>query len=191
MGDLRHRGLDSITELPAGSLRCWTKIHHAAIDVESRNEFIEVLHDATRRPPKPDRPNPVPERRPAGVVAAPRRAALDDLINAAAACCAAPRRPRWPSFARDLLHPERHLTATLQRRWSRRTAAFDTRRFPGGGVRGDPRPVDGASIDDAVLAVCAGRWRYLAAHAELPKTELCANAPWTIGLGTDIEDPVR
>ena len=41
-------GLDSITDLPAGSFALLTKIHHAAIDIESRNEFIEVLHDTTR-----------------------------------------------------------------------------------------------------------------------------------------------
>ena len=186
-------GLDSITELPAGSFALLTKIHHAAIDVESRNEFIEVLHDATRRPPKPEPAEPWFPERPPGPVSLLRRAALH--------CLTAPTRllrplrrgaPATLAFARDLLHPERHLTATRFNAVVTPHRVFDTRRFLVEEFEAIRALVDGASIDDAVLAVCAGGLRrYLAAHAELPKAELCANVPWTIGLGTDIEDPVQ
>ena len=186
-------GLDSITELPAGSFALLTKIHHAAIDVESRNEFIEVLHDATRRPPKPEPAEPWFPERPPGPVSLLRRAALH--------CLTAPTRllrplrraaPATLAFARDLLHPERHLTATRFNAVVTPHRVFDTRRFLVEEFEAIRALVDDAGIDDAVLAVCAGGLRrYLAAHAELPKAELCANVPWTIGLGTDIEDPVQ
>ena len=150
-------GLDSITELPAGSFALLTKIHHAAIDVESRNEFIEVLHDATRRPPKPEPAEPWFPERPPGPVSLLRRAALH--------CLTAPTRllrplrraaPATLAFARDLLHPERHLTATRFNAVVTPHRVFDTRRFLVEEFEAIRALVDGASIDDAVLAVCAG-----------------------------------
>jgi len=186
-------GLDSITELPAGSFALLTKIHHAAIDVESRNEFIEVLHDATRRPPKPEPAEPWFPERPPGPVSLLRRAALHWMTSPTRLLRPLRRAaPATLAFARDLLHPERHLTATRFNAVVTPHRVFDTRRFLVEEFEAIRALVDGASIDDAVLAVCAGGLRrYLAAHAELPKAELCANAPWTIGLGTDIEDPVQ
>ena len=106
-------GLDSITDLPPGSFALLTKIHHAAIDVESRNEFIEVLHDATRQPAAPEPPEPWFPERPPGAPALLLRAGLHllrdptKLLN--------PLRRAAPSalaFARDLLRPEVHPTAT-------------------------------------------------------------------------------
>lgn len=186
-------GLDSITELPAGSFALLTKIHHAAIDVESRNEFIEVLHDATRRPPKPEPAEPWFPERPPGPVSLLRRAALHWMTSPTRLLRPLRRAaPATLAFARDLLHPERHLTATRFNAVVTPHRVFDTRRFLVEEFEAIRGLVDGASIDDAVLAVCAGGLRrYLAAHAELPKAELCANVPWTIGMGTDIEDPVQ
>ncbi len=186
-------GLDSITELPAGSFALLTKIHHAAIDVESRNEFIEVLHDATRRPPKPEPAEPWFPERPPGPVSLLRRAALHWMTSPTRLLRPLRRAaPATLAFARDLLHPERHLTATRFNAVVTPHRVFDTRRFLVEEFEAIRGLVDGASIDDAVLAVCAGGLRrYLAAHAELPKAELSANMPWTIAIGTDIEDPVQ
>ena len=186
-------GLDSITELPAGSFALLTKIHHAAIDVESRNEFIEVLHDATRRPPKPEPAEPWFPERPPGPVSLLRRAALHWMTSPTRLLRPLRRAaPATLAFARDLLHPERHLTATRFNAVVTPHRVFDTRRFLVEEFEAIRALVDGASIDDAVLAVCAGGLRrYLAAHAELPKAELCANVPWTMGMGMDIEDPVQ
>ncbi len=186
-------GLDSITELPAGSFALLTKIHHAAIDVESRNEFIEVLHDATRRPGKPEPAEPWFPERPPGPVSLLRRAALHCLTSPTRLLRPLRRAaPATLAFARDLLHPERHLTATRFNAVVTPHRVFDTRRFLVEEFEAIRALVDGASIDDAVLAVCAGGLRrYLAAHAELPKAELCANVPWTMGMGMDIEDPVQ
>jgi WS/DGAT/MGAT family acyltransferase len=198
-------GLDSITELPPGSFALLTKIHHAAIDVESRNEFVEVLHDSTRRPARPEPAEPWFPERPPGPVSLLRRAALHCLTSPGRLL--RPLRRAAPvtlAFARDLLHPERHLTATRFNAVVSPHRVFDTRRFLVEEFEAIRGLVEGASLDDAVLAVCAGGLRrYLAAHAELPRAELSANVPLAngptqghaaagrIGIGTDLDDPLR
>ena len=68
-----------------------------------------------------------------------------------------------------------------------------------------PKDAAGATVNDAVLAVCCGGLRrYLEAHAELPKAELAAVVPLGIGVkqghtaasrriafGTHIADPIE
>ena len=199
-------GLDSIAELPAGSFALLTKIHHAAIDVESRNEFIEVLHDTTRRPRKPEPPEPwFPQRAPgampllcrAGVhlMFSPTRL-VRPLVRAAPAAMA---------FARDVLHPEHHLTATRFNAVVSAHRVFDTRRFLCDEFETIRGLVAGSTVNDAVLAVCAGGLRrYLDAHAELPQADLAAIVPLGIGadrgpsatsrriqFGTSVADPVE
>ncbi len=199
-------GLDSIAELPPGSFALLTKIHHAAIDVESRNEFVEVLHDRTRRPHKPEPAEPWFPERPPGPVSLLRRAALHCLTSPTRLLRPLRRAaPATLAFARDLLHPERHLTATRFNAVVTPHRVFDTRRFQVAEFEAIRALVDGASLNDAVVAVCAGGLRrYLGAHAELPRAELSAQVPlaigedpgsdaaaWRIGIGSDIEDAVQ
>ena len=123
-------GLDSITDLPAGSFALLTKIHHAAIDVESRNEFIEVLHDTTRRPQKPEPPEPwFPQRAP-GATALLCRASVHLMFSPAKLMNPLLRAaPAAMAFARDVLHPEHHLAATRFDAVVSAHRVFDTRRF--------------------------------------------------------------
>jgi hypothetical protein len=59
---------------------------------------------------------------------------------------------------------------------------FDTRRFLREEFDSIRSLADGASVNDAVLAVCAGGLRrYLDGHAELPRSELSAVVPLGIG----------
>jgi len=175
-------GLDSITDLPAGSFALLTKIHHAAIDVESRNEFIEVLHDTTRRPPKQVPAEPwFPER-------APGAASL--LCRAGVHLAFSPVRllkplrratPAALAFARDVLHPEHAPTATRFNAVVSAHRVFDTRRFLCEEFERIRGLVAGATVNDAVVAVCAGGLRrYLGAHAELPQADLPAVVPLDI-----------
>ena len=180
-------GLDSITDLPPGSFALLTKIHHAAIDVESRNEFIEVLHDTTRRPPKQVPAEPwFPERAPgaasllcrAGVHLAFSPVRLLNPLRRAA--------PAALAFARDVLHPDHALTATRFNAVVSPHRVFDTRRFMLEEFERIRSLVAGATVNDAVLAVCAGGLRrYLGAHAELPQADLPAVVPLDIGTGGD------
>ena len=104
--------------------------------------------------PSLSRPNPGFRAAARAGVAAAARAALDDLADAAAA----PLRRAAPAtlaFARDLLHPERHLTATRFNAVVTPHRVFDTRRFLVEEFEAIRALVDGASIDDAVLAARA------------------------------------
>ena len=186
-------GLDSITDLPAGSFALLTKIHHAAIDVASRNEFIEVLHDTTRRPPKPEPPEPwFPQRSP-GAIPLLCRAGLRMAFSPARLA-----EPLWRAapaamaFVRDVLHPEHHPAATRFNAVVSAHRVFDTRRFLRGDFERIRRLVAGATVNDAVLAVCAGGLRrYLAGHAELPLADLAAIVPLGLGAGDGSEATSR
>ena len=123
-------GLDSITDLPIGSFALLTKIHHSAIDVASRNDFMDVLHDSTRRPPKPEPPEPwFPERAPGAaplllraglhLAMAPTKL-MDPLLRVA---------PKAMAFLRDVLKPEPHGSATRFNTVVSSHRVFDTRRF--------------------------------------------------------------
>lgn len=200
-------GLDSITDLPPGSFALLTKIHHAAIDVESRNELIELLHDRSQRPPKAAPPEPwFPERAPGGL-ALLTRAALHHVYSPFRLAAPIARAlPRALAFTRDLLHPEHHLSATRFHAVVSPHRVFDTRRFLVEEFEAIRALVPGATVDDAVLAICAGGLRaYLARHAELPEADLTADVPEPgesptpgaahasrrIQLGTRLADPVE
>ncbi|MDH5539604.1 MAG: WS/DGAT domain-containing protein [Rhizobacter sp.] len=199
-------GLDSITDLPAGSFALLTKIHHAAIDVESRNGFIEVLHDASCQPPEPEPPEPwFPESAP-GALPLLSRAGVHLLL--APAKLVNPLRRAAPAalaFVRDLLRPEVHLAATRFNAVVSPHRVFDTRRFLLEEFERIRGLAAGATVNDAVLAVCAGGLRrYLDAHGELPQADLAAVVSLDIGadreptaesrriqFGTCVADPVQ
>ena len=199
-------GLDSFTDLPVGSFALLTKIHHAGIDMQSRNEFIEVLHDTTHRPPKPEPPEPwFPERAPSPI-ALLGRAGVNAMFSpwrmmgpfARAA-------PAMMTFARDVLSPEPYRAATRFNAVVSPHRVFDTRRFLRDEFERIGGLVAGATVNDSVLAVCSGGLRrYLEVHAELPRTELAAVVPLGIGVqhghtaasrriafGTHIADPIE
>ena len=195
-------GLDAIDELPPGSFALLTKIHHAAVDVESHNELISVLHDATRRPVKAAPPEPWFAQRSPGAISLMGRslvhAALSPLklLNVLA-----PLAPTVAAFARDLVRPQ-HAAATRFNSVVSSHRVFDTRRFLRSELDSIRRLVDGATLDDAVLAVCAGGLRrYLQVHGELPESDLAAlargtdaagaTAPRRVALGTAVADPVQ
>jgi WS/DGAT/MGAT family acyltransferase len=196
-------GLDSITDLPPGSFALLTKIHHAAIDVESRNGFIELLHDRSPRPPKAQPPQPwFPESAP-GPLALLSRAAWHRAFSPLKWMEPLTRTlPKALTFARDVLHPEHHLAATRFHAVVSPHRVFDTRRFLAAEFEAIRTLVPGATVDDAVLAVCAGGLRsYLERQAELPEADLTAQVPEQapgagqgtrrIQLGTSIADPVQ
>lgn len=199
-------GLDSITDLPAGSFAVLTKIHHAAIDVETRNGFIEVLHDVTPEPPPVEPPEPWFPERPPGPVPLLARAWLHLLMSPSKLSRPLVRAaPSAAAFARDLLQPQAPLHGTRFDAVVSPHRVFDTRRFGLDEFERIRGLVAGASVNDAVIAVCAGGLRrYLVAHAELPKAELGAWVPLDVGadrapealsrrirFGTSIGDPVR
>jgi WS/DGAT/MGAT family acyltransferase len=114
------------------------------------------------------------------------------------------------AFARDVLHPEHHLTATRFNAVVSAHRVFDTRRFTLAQFKSIRALVPGATVNDAVLAVCGGALRrYLADRDELPEASLIALTPFMqrqnegaardradlawlqVRLGTHLRDPVE
>ena len=204
-------GLDSLLDLPKDSFALLTKLHHAAIDVERGTEIITLLHDTTPHPPKVDPPAPwFPESPPndlelvcRGVVhtaTSPARLARP-IVNAVARVVPAAR-----SFAGELLQRQEAVPVTRFNSVVSPYRVFETRRFLLDEFREIRRLVPGATINDAVLAVCAGALRrYLEANDELPDRDLSTMTPvyvrdaggkpqveWEyLGLGVNIADPVK
>ena len=203
-------GLDAFDDLPKGSFALLTKIHHAAIQVERHHEIIEVLHDTTRRPPRAAPPAPwFPERAP-GALALMARGAVHSMLPPRKLMAPLTRlAPAAMAFARDLLATDQHTTTRFNSVVSPHRV-FDTRRFAVGEFKRICALVPGATLNDAVLAVCAGGLRrYLGEHGELPDAELAALAPapghevgatsvqdsaaaWAqVQMGTHLADPVQ
>jgi hypothetical protein len=112
------------------------------------------------------------------------------------------------AFAGDLLRPLQHAPTTRFSSVVSPHRVFDTRRFMLDELHDIRGLVEGATVNDAVLAVCAGGLRrYLSMHGELPAAGLSALAPVDIGtaaealgaeaemlrvdLGTHLADPVQ
>ena len=208
-------GLDSLLELPAGSFALLTKLHHAAIDAESGSLITRLLHDTTPDAPPPPPPEPWFPQSPPSALAMLGRCMLNTLRD--------PLLPRTPwaralidnanaaaTFAGDLLLRPEQVLATRFNSVVSAHRVFDTRRFMLDEFKRIRALVPGATVNDAVLAVCGGALRrYLQSVAELPDSTLCAAAPmllrevstttgerarleWLrIGLGTELEDPVQ
>ncbi len=208
-------GLDAFLDLPPDSFAILTKIHHAAIDVKGGAEITTLLHDTTPLPPHPVPPEPWFPESPPGSLSLLARAALHNVVQpfmVAAPLTRALRRvgPAVLGSLSELwLHPER-LPITRFNAEVSPHRVFETRRFTLEEFKRIRALVRGATINDAVLAVCGGALRrYLQTHDELPGPSLVAVAPVSIRnadanpglpaglsmmrvpLGTEIEDPVR
>jgi WS/DGAT/MGAT family acyltransferase len=207
-------GLDSFLDLPVGSFALLTKIHHAAVDVEGGSELTMLLHDTSATPaplppPAPWFPEPAP-----GMLRLLVRGAINSMflplrLATPFARALAHAVPSVFSLAGDaLLHPGK-LPPTRFNSVVSPHRVFDTRRFTIDEFKAIRGLVDGATINDAVLAVCGGGLRrYLDQNDELPQSGLTALAPVylrdadapdatpgvsliRVGLGTEIADPVK
>ncbi|HSM23121.1 MAG TPA: wax ester/triacylglycerol synthase family O-acyltransferase, partial [Rubrivivax sp.] len=208
-------GLDGFLDLPAGSFALLTKMHHAAIDVENGNQITTLLHDLDATPAAHAPPAPWFAERPPGMVRMVRRGVAHSL--GAAARLAGPlgralRRaaPVALSLAGDLLLRPHKLPVTRFNSVVSPHRVFETRRFTLDEFKTIRGAVAGASINDAVLAVCGGALRrYLDLYGELPDSSLAAMAPFyvrppagsatatpeltwlRVALGTDVADPLQ
>ena len=204
-------GLDSLLDLPKDSFALLTKLHHAAIDVEQGTEIITLLHDTTPHPPRAEPPAPWFPESPPNNLELVCRGALHTATSPTRLA-----RPVLKAFARVVPTARAFATELLQRqdavpmtRFNTIVSpyrVFETRRFLLDEFREIRRLVPGATINDAVLAVCAGGLRrYLEANDELPDRDLTAMTPvyvrdgdgkpqveWlNVHLGVTTADPVR
>jgi diacylglycerol O-acyltransferase / wax synthase len=207
-------GLDGFLDLPVGSFALLLKTHLAAIDLASVGELTALMHDLSATPPPAGPPEPW--------FADTSPSALSLLARGASRSAMAPVRlarplvrvashlaPAAAALAIEMLLRPKNLPVTRFNAVVSPHRVFETRRFTEAEFTAICGLVDGATVDDAVLAVCAGALRrYLDAQGELPEGHsLAAIVPaarsgataaadgalaWRhVALGTDIADPVQ
>ncbi|HRK39357.1 MAG TPA: wax ester/triacylglycerol synthase family O-acyltransferase [Burkholderiaceae bacterium] len=186
-------GLDSLLDLPAGSFAVLVKVHHAAVDVTTGNTITTLLHD-----PSPQ-PRPATPAAPWFPVEAPGSTAL--LMRAWFNMLSFPMRMAPPMLRNwtalraaantlmgDLMGRSQIFPMTRFNTEVSSQRVFDTRRFPLADFKAMRQLVEGASVNDVVLAVCAGGLRrYLDLQGELPDTSLVTATP--VGVRPSAADP--
>ena len=207
-------GLDSFLDLPVGSFALLLKTHLAAAGLQQLAQLSAMLLDDSADPP-PDGP-----AAPWFADSAPGRLAL--VGRGLAHNAAAPMQwvrpltravtkvaPAAAALASEMLLRPETLPVTRFNSAVSPHRVFETRRFSEADFDAIRQLVPGASIDDAVLAVCGGALRrYLDAQGELPEghsltalrplawdhlgSDELHDAAWRpVHLGTDEADPVR
>lgn len=208
-------GLDGIGRLPPGSFAIIHKIHHAAVDGMGAMDLWSALWDPTpaiRDVPKARRwrPDPLP-----GPVSLLRHTATQLLGSPASLVQAGSALLKGGlSMGRQLAGRHRvSVTAPFSAPNTRFNVpitpkrVFDALFVSLDSVKAIKNAVPGSTVNDAVLAICAGALRdYLAERAQLPKRSLVAMSPISVRgdsggdgnevsamlvpLATDVADPL-
>ncbi len=182
-------GLDSFLDLPAGSFALLTKTHHAAVDPAVGGELTALLHDSSATPPAPVPPAPWFAARAPGAAAMLWRGVFRTLASPVRlARPIAHALTRHAPYAFTLATEGAGMAAQVPpTRFNSVVSAhrvFETRRFKLDEFKAIRAMVPGATINDAVLAVCGGALRrYLDAVGELPDASLTALAPFLVRSG--------
>jgi WS/DGAT/MGAT family acyltransferase len=210
-------GLDSFLDLPEGSFALLTKTHHAAVDVDSGAQITSLLHDLSADAAATDPPAPWFPQRPPGWLPIVARGLIHTVaapLRLAAPLTRALQRdaPSVLSAASELLRRPKDMPPTRFNAVVSPHRVFETRRFRLDEFNAIRTLAEGATLGDAVLAVCGGALRqYLNAVGELPAASLTALAPvlmrghgeaadapaphglklLQVGLGTHIADPAQ
>ena len=202
-------GLDSFLDLAPGSFALLLKTHHAAVDLQQLSQISALLLD--------DDANPPPDAPPAPWFAdsAPGRVALlgcgltQAVSQTLAQPAAAPLRLARPLLAalRQAAPAAINTASNMAADWLLRPApqvvtrfnsvvsphrVFETRRFTEAEFAAVCALVPGATLDDAVAAVCGGALRrYLAAQGELPTHASLVAAQPLVAAAVHGASPVR
>ena len=206
--------LDRFLDLPGGSFALLTKVHHAAMDLAGSDEITTLLHDTLAKAPPPAPPEPWFPADPPGAVSLMGRAVWHNAIQPFEMAAPLMRAIRnvgpvlLGALSDAFLHPERQPVTRFNAEVSPHRV-YESRRFLLSEFSKIRKLVPGATVNDAVLAICGGALRrYLLASGELPDSSLVAMAPIStrdgaaaaaphglsmlrVPLGTDVEDPVE
>lgn len=207
-------GLDSFLDLPVGSFAVLLKTHYAAIDVARGNEITKLLHDLTPElqhpaPMAPWFPEPAPGNMQLFWQAGMNLAMFPFRL-------AQPLRSSWTAlkatakiFTGEFMGVVHPLAMTRFNTEVSAQRVFDTRRFALADFKSIRNLVPEASVNDVVMAVCAGALRdYLLRQDELPLETLTAAVPFAVhnqrpreghghfswvslALATDLADPLE
>ncbi len=178
-------GLDNVEGIPKGSYALATKIHHVAVDGASAGRFFAALMDidANGTPAIDissidtniyDEPSLLTMLRRGAIANATSPVRMGTMLVRATPVVFDALKKNWTSNGDDRSDVPRT-------RFNREVSPhkmFDGLRFPLAGFKQIRQAVSGATINDVVLAVCAGGLRkYLAARGELPDEPLVAWVP--------------
>ncbi len=205
-------GLDSFLDLPVGSFALLLKTHLAAVDLDHLGALSALLYDPSPNPPAEGPPEPW------FADSAPGEWALigHGLVNSVTAPLRLARplvrvamkvAPAAVALASEMLLRPQNLPVTRFNSVVSPHRVFETRRFTEAEFDSIRALVRGASVDDAVMAVCGGALRrYLDAQGELPEGHSLAaivsvpadsaagadGLSWRhVPLHTEVADPIR
>jgi diacylglycerol O-acyltransferase len=211
-------GLDRIEGIPKGSYAIATRVHHAAIDGASAMYFFSAMadSDAEGTPALGRKPAPVEAAEAPSTVTVVNRALVSNLQSPVKMAGTLLRfSPAiWKTVVKTLSADGARGRSVPATRFNAPVSphkVFDATTFPLEDLKRIKSRVDGATINDVVLAICAGSLRqYLQHHGELPDEPLVAVAPvnarkrgseaeapgnrlsaMTVALPTNVDDPLQ
>ena len=211
-------GLDNIPQVPKGSVALISKIHHAGFDGKSGADLMTMLFDISETP----RPVPPPKEKPIDEIPGPIGLMTKSALNFVTRPGKLPGllwdagkatlKASYASNFQGLKAPTLPFRAPktrfndvveVERKWN--SAILDLKR-----VKALKKAVEGATLNDVILTICAGALRrYLLEKDELPDEPLVAMVPVStrtadeknamgnqvsamhIQLATDIEKPIK
>jgi diacylglycerol O-acyltransferase len=180
-------GVDAVPGVPAGSIAILVRVHHTAIDGVGGIELLSALLQLNPDDPPPDVPDTwQPERTPSPWELLGRATVSNAqkpwrLISGAVKVLPAAARLPGRIRSREIKLPS--LTVPTTRFNARVSAhrAFDAATFSLADLKAIKSAVPGATVNDAVIAVCAGALRiYLDKLGELPEDSLAAVVPMSL-----------
>ena len=179
-------GLDKIDGIPKGSFAVFTKIHHCTIDGVSAVKFFAALNDDVTGAPAGEAPDfdlsDLRAPRPAEMA---RRALVSNFASpvklANTMLRASPQLVKGVAEKVITRQQESDKISVPDTRFNGSVSPhkmFYAVEFPLADFKEIKKAVDGATVNDVVLAVCGGALRrYLTAHEELPDESLVVMAP--------------
>ena len=186
-------GLDRIEDIPAGSFALLIKFHHAAIDGASGVEIIQAIHDlepeGSVEPPESEWK---PESEPTTAELIWRAQTNAWMRPIEYAQLMAKTLPAMGNLNRQLMRQEVSAPSNPPAtRFNGRITghrSFSGIRLALDDVRAIKKNVDGATVNDVLIAVCGGALReYLQAKDELPEESLLAMCPISVREEGDAE----
>jgi WS/DGAT/MGAT family acyltransferase len=178
-------GLDNVEGVPRGSFAVLSKYHHAAIDGASGVEIVSGLHDLSARPVKKKPPGAQAVEATPSSVSLMKRAAINNvrLPWRLASVLAASRPklnwlPRRKGPGQEVIPPRLPVPKTRFNYPVTPHRVFTGRMLQLTDFRPIRNAVEGATVNDVILAICAGALRlYLQDKEELPQGSLVAAVP--------------
>ena len=178
-------GLDRIKGIPKGAYAIATRVHHAAIDGTSAMHFFSALSDKDRKG------TPAIDLAPREWDLGTAPSTLQVLNRALISNVSSPVKMAgtllrfspaiWDNITKSIGSESTRSSRVPATRFNQPVSphkVFDATVFPLDALKRIKNTVEGATINDVVLAICSGALRrYLQAHDELPEAPLVAIAP--------------